>query len=399
MELRPFAGVVERSAACELQMNQHVSRPVKPERPQQKSERVAEGVRLTDVQPLADVPALWRIGAVVATQIMGVLALIAALYFGRSILLPVVAGIIVGITLSPAVKHGARFGLPHALSALVVVMLAVCIIGAVLTFFAAPLTEWIGRAPEIGRAVREKLHAFDYPLSVLHDIKGAMTPAAASGPTVAVEQNPAELVGAALVVITPAVSQFVVFVATLIFFLATSNTLRQKIVVAFVTRDGRLRMLRIWNDIEQNLVSYVAMVTMINVGLGVVTATMLYLIGFPNPVTFGLLTAVLNYIPYLGPAIVALVLFGVGVVAMPSLLQAVLAPALFVAIATAEGHFITPSIVGRRLTLSPFLVFLALAFWTWLWGPVGAFLAVPLVIVSYVVFGHLWPEEESTLPG
>lgn len=394
-------------------MNQHVPRPGNAERPpgngerqqgngerhQQKSERITEGVRLTDVKPLPDIPALWRIGAVVATQIMGVLALIAALYFGRTILLPVVSGMIVGITLSPAVKSGSRFGLPPALSAMIVVTLAICIIGAVLTFFAAPLTEWIGRAPEIGKAVQEKLHVFDYPLSVLRDIKSAIMPAAASGPTVAVEQNPAEMVGAALVVITPAVSQFVVFLATLIFFLATSNTLRQKLVVAFVTRDGRLRMMRIWNDIEHNLVSYVAVVTLINIALGTVTAAMLYLIGFPNPLTFGLLTAVLNYIPYLGPAIVALVLFGVGVVAMPSLLQAALAPALFVAIATAEGHFITPSIVGRRLTLSPFLVFLALAFWTWLWGPVGAFLAVPLVIVCYVVFGHLWPEEESSLPG
>jgi predicted PurR-regulated permease PerM len=261
------------------------------------------------------------------------------------------------------------------------------------------LTEWIGRAPEIGAAVKEKLRVFEYPLAVFHDIKNAVMPAGANGSTVAVEQNPAEMVGAALVVITPALGQFVVFFGTLIFFLATTNTLRQKLVVAFVTRDGRLRMLRIWNDIEENLIGYVGVVTLINTGLGTVTAAMLYLIGFPNPLTFGLLTVVLNYIPYLGPAIVALVLFGVGVVAMPSLLQAALAPALFVAIATAEGHFITPSIVGRRLTLSPFLVFLALAFWTWLWGPVGAFLAVPLVIVCYVVFGHLWPEEESSLPG
>ena len=130
--------------------------------------------------------------------------------------------------------------------------------------------------------------------------------------------------------------------------------------------------------------------------LGVVTTVMLYLVGFPNPVTFGLLTLVLNYIPYIGPAIVALVLFGVGVVAMPSLAHAALAPALFVAIATVEGHFITPSIVGRRLTISPFLVFLALAFWTWLWGPIGAFLAMPLLIMSFVVLGHLLPREEGT---
>ena len=107
----------------------------------------------------------------------------------------------------------------------------------------------------------------------------------------------------------------------------------------------------------------------------------------------------LNYVPYIGPAIVALVLFCVGLVAMPSLGHAALAPGLFVVIATIEGHFITPSLVGRRLTLSPFVVFLALAFWTWLWGPIGAFLAVPLVIVSFVVLGHLLPRDESTLPG
>jgi len=138
---------------------------------------------------------------------------------------------------------------------------------------------------------------------------------------------------------------------------------------------------------------------MINVALGATTTLMLYLVGFPNPVTFGLLTALLNYVPYIGPAIVAIMLFCVGLVAMPSLGHAALAPALFVAITTVEGHFITPSLVGRRLTLSPFLVFLALAFWTWLWGPIGAFLAVPLVIVSFVVLGHLLPRDETTLPG
>jgi predicted PurR-regulated permease PerM len=387
-------------------MNQQIARPGKserqehrPDRQQGNVERVTDGVKLTDVQPLPDIPALWRLGAVVATQVMGVLALIAALYFGRSILLPVVAGIVVGITLTPVVKLGKRYNIPMPISTILVILLAVGIIGLVLTFFAAPLTEWIARAPEIGTAVKEKLRVFDYPLSVFHDIKNAIMPAGANGSTVAVEQNPAEMVGAALIVITPALGQFVVFFGTLIFFLATNNTLRQKLVVAFVTRDGRLRMLRIWNDIEENLIGYVGVVTLINVGLGTVTAGMLYLIGFPNPLTFGLLTVVLNYVPYLGPALVAAVLFGVGVVAMPSLPQAALAPALFVAIATAEGHFITPSIVGRRLTLSPFLVFLALAFWTWLWGPIGAFLAVPLVIVCYVVFGHLWPEEESSLPG
>jgi len=331
--------------------------------------------------------------------VMGFLALIAALYFGRPILLPVTAALIVGITLSPATEFGVKYKIPTAVSAIAVVALLVTVLGVLLTFFATPLTEWIARAPEIGAAVQAKVRVFEYPLSVLRDLKNAVMPSAAHGPTVAVESNPAEIVGAVLLAVTPAVSQFVVFFGTMIFFLITNIHLRRKLIVAFGTRDARLRVLRIWNDIEDNLVDYVALVTMINLALGTVTALMLYLIGFPNPVTFGLLTMGLNYVPYIGPAIVATVLFAVGLVAMPSLAQAALAPALFVAIATVEGHFITPSLVGRRLTLSPFLVFLALVFWTWLWGPIGAFLAVPLLIVSFVVLGHLVPREEMNLPG
>jgi predicted PurR-regulated permease PerM len=372
-------------------MNQHV-RPAQPARDEY-------GVILTEPQPLSGIPAVWRLAALISTLVMGGLAIVGALYLGRSILLPVVAGLIVGVTLAPIVKFGSRRGIPQPVSALLVIVLLIGMVGLVLTFFAAPLTEWIARAPEIGAAVQQKLRVFEYPLSVLHDIRGAIMPASTGGQTVSVEANPAEMVGTVLIAITPAVSQFVLFFGTVIFFLATNATLRRKLVVAFVTREARLRMLRILNDSEQNLVSYVGLVSLINLALGAVTTAMLYLVGFPNPVTFGLLTLVLNYIPYIGPAIVAVVLFCVGLVAMPSIAHAALAPALFVAIATAEGHFLTPSLVGRRLTLSPFLVFLALAFWTWLWGPIGAFLAVPLLIVSFVVLGHLLPRDESTLPG
>ena len=372
-------------------MNQHV----KPG----KSERTEHGLTLTEPLPLSGIPAVWRLAALVSTLVMGALAIIAALYLGRSILLPVAAGLIVGITLAPAVKLGSRFSIPQPVSAMLVVLSVVAVIGLLITFFAAPLTEWIARAPEIGAAVQTKLRVFDYPIAVLHDIKNAIMPAAGTGQTVSVEANPAEIVGAALAAITPAVGQFVVFFGTLVFFLATNASLRQKLVVVFVTRDARLRMLRIWNDIEQNLVGYVGVVSVINRGARRgdhrdALSRRIPQSGDVRPAHPG---AELH--PYIGPAIVALVLFGVGVVAMPSLAHAALAPALFVAIATVEGHFITPSIVGRRLTMSPFLVFLALAFWTWLWGPIGAFLAMPLLIMSFVVLGHLLPREEGTIPG
>ena len=147
-------------------MNQHVMRP-------DQSERTEYGLTLTDAQPLSGIPALWRLAALLATLLMGVLALIAALHFGRSILLPVVAALIVGITLAPVVKFGSRLSIPQPVSAMLVVTLVAVLVGLVLTFFAAPLTEWIARAPEIGKVVQEKLRVLDYPLSVLREIRGA----------------------------------------------------------------------------------------------------------------------------------------------------------------------------------------------------------------------------------
>jgi predicted PurR-regulated permease PerM len=93
-----------------------------------------------------------------------------------------------------------------------------------------------------------------------------------------------------------------------------------------------------------------------------------------------------------------LILFVVGLATFPSLGQAIAPPLCFIALTTVEGHFITPAIMGRRLTLSPLMVFMALAFWTWLWGPVGAFLAVPLAIIALVTLHHMLPAEEAKLP-
>jgi predicted PurR-regulated permease PerM len=106
----------------------------------------------------------------------------------------------------------------------------------------------------------------------------------------------------------------------------------------------------------------------------------------------------LNYVPYVGPGVMVIVLFGVGLVSFPSIAHAAIAPLGFIVLTTTEGHLVTPTIVGRRLTLNPLLVLLALAFWTWMWGPFGAFLAVPLSIVGLVVFNHLFPTEEVNLP-
>ena len=202
----------------------------------------------------------------------------------------------------------------------------------------------------------------------------------------------------ALTVLRPALGELVVFFGTLFFFLMGRNDMRRYMIQFFQDRELRLRILRIFNDVEQSLTSYLTLVTIINFIVGVGTAVIAYFAGLPNVAVWAILAFVLNYIPYLGPLVTGIVLFAVGIVTFPTLGQAFIAPACFVALATLEGHFITPSIMGRRLTLNPLNVFLALAFWTWLWGPIGAFLAVPLLITALVTLKHLFPKPEVNLP-
>ena len=199
--------------------------------------------------------------------------------------------------------------------------------------------------------------------------------------------------------VTPAVAETVLFFATLIFYMAGQMKFRRYLATFFSSRDGKLRFIRIANDIEHNLASYVATVSLINAVLGVIVAAGAWLMGLPSPLMLGLLAMLLNYLPYVGPACMAIILFAVGLVTFPALGQALIAPASLIVLTTLEGHLITPAVLGRRLTLDPLAVFLAIAFWSWLWGPMGAFLAVPLLIVALVTLSHLLPSNEGKLPG
>jgi predicted PurR-regulated permease PerM len=263
------------------------------------------------------------------------------------------------------------------------------------TLLAGPVTELIGKAPEIGAAVKQKLYVLDRPLAALRELQQLFLPS--HGDTVAVEPS-LSMVTPVISVVTPAVVEVTLFFVTLVFFLATQFDFRRYMASFFTSRNAKLRFIRITNDLEEHLGSYVAIVSVINFGLGVVVAIGAWLFGLPSPIMFGIMAALLNYVPYIGAACVTLVLLGVGLVTFPSLGYAFVPPAAFVAVATIEGQFITPTVLGHRLTLNPLVVILALAFWSWLWGPMGAFLAVPLTIVGLVILHHLFPPEESKLP-
>jgi len=340
---------------------------------------------------------IWASAAQMATVGIFVILLVTCLYVGRAILLPVVAAVVIGTTLAPLVKAAARYRASPWLTAGVLALALVAGTGTAATFLAKPVTDWIARAPEIGATIKQKLYVLDRPLAAMRELQEVLLPS--GGNAVAVEPSQLGIVTPVLTFVTPAVLELVLFFVTLIFFLATQMDFRRYMVSFFTTRDAKLRFIRITTDIEQNLVSYLVTVTVINVCLGAAVAVGAWLFGFPSPILFGILATVLNYIPYIGAACMTVILFGVGLVSFPSLAFALAPPAAFVALATIEGQFITPTVLGRRLTLNPLAVLLALAFWSWIWGPMGTFLAVPLTIMGLITLNHLFPPDNSRFPG
>jgi len=355
---------------------------------------VRHALVISDPQPVANVTNVWVSAGQAATIGIFLLLFGAFLYLGRAILLPVLAAAVVALTLAPLVKAAKRRGISSWITALLIVAFCFGALGLVATALAGPVSEWIGRAPEIGSIIKQKLSVLDQPLASLHELESNLF----AGNDGTVNVSAPNMVFPVVAFLTPAAGELLLFFGTLMFFLVGQIELRTNLVSLFGNRDAKLRFLKIMRDIEHNLAGYLTVVTIINAVLGIVVATGAWLIGFPNPAIFGLLAALLNYVPYVGPAVMVVALFGVGLITFESLGHAVIAPIGLIALTTMEGHFITPTIVGRRLTLNPLLVFLALAFWTWMWGPFGAFLAVPLSIVALVVVHHLFPAEDVKLP-
>lgn len=350
-----------------------------------------------EAEPPINIGAFWVAISHAATIGIFVLLFFGFLDLARPILVPLTAALVVGLMLGPvaALAHG--YNIPSWLTALVLTLLLVILVNVVITLLAAPLIEWVGKAPEIGQTISEKVKLLERPLALLRDLRKAVTPPGEGG--LKVDTGGPNLLAPVVTFLTPAIGQVLLFVGTLYFFLLGRDELRRYLVSFFHDRDMRLRMLRILNDMEHSLTHYLSIVAVIYFCMGCVTALVSWVVGLPSPYVWGIIAFVLNFVPYIGPATVIAVLFAAGLVTFSDFGHALIAPGAYLAAATLEGHFITPTIIGHSLTLSPLTVFLALAFWAWLWGPVGAFLAVPLLIATLSALHHLRPKNEVSLPG
>ncbi|MBR0958000.1 AI-2E family transporter [Bradyrhizobium japonicum] len=363
------------------------------------SERLIPGNSEDDLLPggHAELPPVIHRTEFTAFALAGLLliAVVTVLYVGRAFFLPVVMAFVTGTMLSPAASFLERGKVPRALGAVLIVVAGTAVVAFIVALIASPIMEWSTRLPELGAQLKDKLHVFDRPVALWREMQ-AMLGGSDELPTF--QMPNVEWVQPTLEFLSPTFTEFVLFFVTLILFIASWRDLRRAMIMTFSDHDARLRTLRILNEIEVNLGNYLLTVTLINVGVGVATGLICALTGMPNPAGLGALAATLNYIPIIGPVAMFAVLVVVGLVAFPTIGGGLMAAFAFGGLTFLEGHFITPTIIGRRLALNALAVLLALAFWTWLWGPMGAFLSSPLLIVALILKEHLLPENSPQLP-
>jgi predicted PurR-regulated permease PerM len=345
----------------------------------------------------AEQPPIIRRAELVAFALLALLLItvVAVLFIARSLFMPIVAAFVIGTMLSAGAAFLARYGVPRAVSTVLMLGGTLGIVALVVGLLSAPLFELPSKLPELNAQLRDKLHIFDRPLALWRDLQTAF--GGHPGET-AVALPKIEWVQPTLEFLSPTLTELLLFAVTLILFVASWPDLRRSLILTFAAHETRLRTLRILNAIEQNLGSYLLTVTAINIGVGVATGLIASFTGMPNPAGLGALAATLNYIPIIGPVVTFLILLVVGIISASTFSAGLLPALLFAVAAFFEGHFITPTIIGRRLELNALAVFIAFSFWTWLWGPIGAFLASPMLIVALVLKEHLMPAQAPQLP-
>src|SRR3954470_24317208 len=319
-----------------------------------------------------------------------VLALPFALRAGAEFFLPVTAALVIAIALVPVLEWLEPRRVPSALAAFICVALFLTVAHAAVAAIVFPASEWVRQLPDrIGRIRHTLGPLFDIYAdlqSFIDDIvrQFGRTPGLARQ-TVAVE-TPNSLLQIIATSAPFAVIQMFFAVLVIFFFLAGWTRMRKRTIVGRSSFGGALTTARVIQQVVDATSTYLGTITIVNLGMGAVVSLILYLLGMPTPLMWGGIVAVLNYIPYLGPIASAFLLAVGGLMTFDHASYAFLPALCFVGVHLIEANLVTPMVVGRRLTINPLMILLALSFWAWVWGTTGALLAVPLLIILRTVF-------------
>jgi len=330
--------------------------------------------------------------------VLGLLVILAtaALHITQAITLPIVAGVIFGLVLGPISDRLVRHGIPQHLAAALVVLTGVGLTVALLILLAVPIAAWSDQWPAMMAALQLKLgiifsgiQQFESTLESFSTSSGLLVSVAGSSPLMnfAVSSS-------------AAAAGLLLFVATTYFYLASHRYLKARALRLFLTHDARKSADTFFEEIEYRVSAYLGVVTVINFGLGLVATAIAWLAGLPFPIFWGAMAFLLNYVAFVGPILVAILLFAATILSAKTVFAGLWPAATFYCVHLIESNAITPAVVGNRLTVSPFLVFLSFVFWLWLWGPIGAILSTPILLIGMVGLETLaeYRADEPTQP-
>jgi predicted PurR-regulated permease PerM len=341
-----------------------------------------------------DVPIETKPPRLVSVAIVGIflILLTGALFYARDFVLPVILALLVTLTFMPAVRYLSRRGLPPALSAVLLVIAIGAVTAGGAVVLADPVSEMIEKAPEFAASLQQRIGGLEGPLGRLVDASEQLRGLAESAGGGEQAQKVVIAEPGIVAILAETLSGIgATLAATLIlavFLLSSGDLFLQKIVRALPTLHDKKRSLRIVRDVEAEVSRYLVTITAINIGFGIAVGLAMWVIGMPNPLLWGIAAALLNYIPYVGTLAGVVLTGAVGLVVFPTLGGALIAPAAYIVINLIENTAVTPVVLGRRLELNAVAILVALAFAGWMWGIVGAVIAVPLLVVVKVFCDH-----------
>ncbi|WP_030538549.1 AI-2E family transporter [Sphingobium sp. DC-2] len=318
-----------------------------------------------------------------------ILALPFALREGAEFFLPLTAALVIAIALVPFLEWMERRGVPSAIAALVAVIVFLLVANAAIVMIVVPAADWFVLLPERLPKIQSNLAPLIDLYSQLQRFVDETIQALASGPgavarTASVDA-PRSLLQFAATSAPSAIVQMVFALLIIYFFLAGWTRLRRRTINSRGSFDGAMAVARVIQNVVDATSAYVLTIATINLCLGLSVAIALWLIGMPSPLMWGGIVAMLNFIPYFGPMLAAVLLGLGGLMMFDDIWMALLPAAIQIGFHLIEANAITPMVLGRRLTMNPLLILVALTFWGWVWGTPGALLGVPLLIIIQTV--------------
>jgi predicted PurR-regulated permease PerM len=324
-----------------------------------------------------------------------VLAVFYTMYFMRAMLLPLVLALLLSYLLAPLVRALGRIRIgPPIAAALVLLSLVGSLIYGI-SFLSEPAAGWLEKAPYSLHQLQQKLLPLKKPIEKVAQATGEIdkltTPEQPQAQPQAVVVKRSAFAEAFFTQGPEFVASTVVMFILLYFLLAYDGVFLTKIIRVTPRLGDKKRAVSIMREIESQISRYLLTITLINIGLGIAVGTTVHFLGLRNPIMWGVMVALLNFIPYLG-ALTGIICMTLGaVLSYDSLGYAMVFPASYLIIAILEGNFITPWVLGRSLTLNPVLILIALAFWGWMWGISGMILAVPILATFKIFCDHIEP--------